>query len=347
MGLAAFRARRALGASRGAGACFAVLTFAGASIAATPEPRPVNLWYRTIDGCPESQEFIAQLEARGVHARVARVGDAVDFVVTLGKSDTGSEGLLERQTPSRAVAIRRLTGDDCRQVAEALALSLVLTANPDGDTTAPPEAESKPGPDSGPGIAAPEPQPGATLDRPPPSATARDSAAWSVGSSGDVTTGVAPSPLVGARLFTEIEAPAIAVLPRAAVRLGATAGFASGEVEATAFDLRIVGGRLEGCPTALGSANLSVKPCLAYEAGVLQTSGEGARGSDDAAFWSAFAVLGRVAWQLNRSLFLEAEAGANFPLTRYELLAAAPPRVAYDMPPIGAAVALGVAFRLP
>ncbi len=341
MGLIAFRARQAVPLA-------VALTCARASIANADEPRPVNLWYRTVDGCPESAEFISQLEARGVHARVARVGDAVDFVVTLGKSEDGSEGLLERQTPSRAVAIRRLTGEDCRQVAEALALSLVLTANPDSDTPTPPKAESTPVPEASSKIVLPEPQPASVVvDRPAPSEAPRDSAAWAIGFSSAVTTGVAPSPLPAGRVFGEIEASMLAVPPRAAVRLGATVGFASGEEEATGFDVWIVAARLEGCPTSIGPVSLSVRPCLAYEAGLLETRGDGTRGSGAGAFWSAFAVLGRVAWQLDGSLRLEAEAGANVPVARGELLAGEPRRVLYDMPDVGATAALGVSLRLP
>jgi hypothetical protein len=348
MGLAAFRARQALGATRSAWACLAVLfTFALASSANAAEPRPINIWYRAVEGCPESEEFILYLQARGVEAKVARVGDAVDFVVTLGKSEKASEGLLERQTQSRAVAIRRLESDDCKQVAEALALSLVLVLNPESDTPASqPDASLEPEP----------PQPVSPRDsalastaaaRPAEPPAALDSAGWSIGLGGVVTTGIGSTPLLGGRAFGEFEAPARALLPRAAVRLAGGAGFASGESAGTSFDLWIVAARLEGCPIGLGSAVFAVRPCLGYEAGILETSGEGPSGTRNDAFWSAFAVLGRVAWRASKSLQVEADVGANFPLTRYELVAGDSARVVHDMHRVGVSAGLGVAFRLP
>jgi hypothetical protein len=348
MGLAVFRARQALGAIRRARAFLAVLlTFVTTSLAGAAEPHPINIWYRTVDGCPESEEFVAHLKARGVAAKVARVGDAVDFVVTLGKAENASEGLLERQTQQRAVAIRRLEGEDCKQVAEALALSLVLVMNP--ESVAPTsEPDATPVPEPAPTVAPPAVvQASADADRSSEPVEASDSAGGAIGLGGAVTTGIASSPMFGGRAFGEIEASALAPIPRAVARVAAEASFASGESAGTDFDVWIIAARLEGCPIRLGSPTLSLRPCLAYEGGVLGTRGGGANGTHNRAFWSAFAVLGRVAWYLSRSLRVEAEAGTNFPLTRYELLAGDPTRVAYDMPPVGVTAALNTAFRLP
>src|SRR5262249_62000627 len=90
------------------------------------------VWYRSADGCPDGAAFLARLEARGVRARLADVGDPIDFVVTLGNGPGGARGLLERQTESRTVAIRRLDGGTCGPGADALALSLVGADTPRG-----------------------------------------------------------------------------------------------------------------------------------------------------------------------------------------------------------------------
>src|SRR5690349_20229293 len=95
------------------------------------EPRPIFIWYRNASGCPDGNAFVALLESRGVVARLAGVGDAIDFVVTLGNDADGARGLLERQTETRAVAIRRLDGGTCEQVADAIALSLVVANTPE------------------------------------------------------------------------------------------------------------------------------------------------------------------------------------------------------------------------
>jgi hypothetical protein len=92
------------------------------------EAREVVVWYRNGAQCPDGAGFLKLLEQHAVRARLATVGDRVDFVVTLGTDARGHVGRLERQTQRGTVAIRDLMGDDCLQVADALALSLGLAA---------------------------------------------------------------------------------------------------------------------------------------------------------------------------------------------------------------------------
>src|SRR4051812_39087061 len=54
------------------------------SIASPAEP--VSIWYRSAEGCPTGDAFLARLAAHDVVGRVAQVGDRIDFVVTLGQN---------------------------------------------------------------------------------------------------------------------------------------------------------------------------------------------------------------------------------------------------------------------
>src|SRR5258706_13540210 len=92
-----------------------IAVLAGSSPALAESVRPALVWYRSADGCRDGAAFLKRLEARGVRARLADVGDAIDFVVTLGNGPEGARGLLERQTETRTVAIRRLDGGTCEQ----------------------------------------------------------------------------------------------------------------------------------------------------------------------------------------------------------------------------------------
>src|ERR1041385_595622 len=105
-------------------------TFAGPHPASAAGVRPTLVWYRSADGCPDGAAFLARLEARGGRARLADVGGPLAFVVTLGNGPEGARGLLERQTDPRTVAIRRLDGGTCEQVADAIALSLAVANTP-------------------------------------------------------------------------------------------------------------------------------------------------------------------------------------------------------------------------
>lgn len=74
------------------------------------------VWYRTSEGCPDGEAFVSRLSELGKTARLASVGDRVDFVVTLGSGPQESSGRIERQTrggerwprdPRRLSAARR------------------------------------------------------------------------------------------------------------------------------------------------------------------------------------------------------------------------------------------------
>ena len=76
-----------------AGSCFATVTSTVCALSAEPEG-PV-VWYRSSEGCPDGAAFLARLRSRAQGARLARVNDRIDFVVTLGTSGGRSSGKLE------------------------------------------------------------------------------------------------------------------------------------------------------------------------------------------------------------------------------------------------------------
>lgn len=321
------------------------------------EPKGVTVWYRSVEGCPDGAQFLARLESRQIDARLARVGDPVDFVVTLGTGVTGSTGLLERQTSSGIVAVRTLEGETCDQVANALALTLVLVA--EGHPTAPntTEAGAKPvlavpappvgseGPTES-SRHVPEPasgrdaRAGTAAPAPPPSATAPE---WLVGLGGTLTGGVTPALLLGGQVFGELGG----LTPLGtAVRVGISAATASSTVGGDAFRLSLIAGRLEGCPAAIG-ATLRLTACAALDYGTVLTSGEGAGAQDDSAAWSALAFHGRLALHPHAPLVYEAELGAIVPLTRYELGATGQTVAGYRTAPVGFAAQVSIALHLP
>lgn len=119
-------------------ACLGVALATPALAAAEPDgasavqgDAPIRVWYRSSEGCPDGDRFVGRLSELGRRATLARVGDRVDFVVTLAAEPEQSTGRLERQTERGTVAIRQLDASACSEVAEALALSLELALAPD------------------------------------------------------------------------------------------------------------------------------------------------------------------------------------------------------------------------
>src|SRR5262245_27065851 len=78
---------------------------------------PVAIWYRSAEGCPDGAAFLLELERRATPARLAGMGDHIDFVVTLGADAARGWGRVERQTERGTVAIRELEAKSCDAVA--------------------------------------------------------------------------------------------------------------------------------------------------------------------------------------------------------------------------------------
>lgn len=350
------RGARLLSRSAGLGGLLVSALLSWSSRARAAEPA---VWYRAGQSCPDGASFLERLERRGVHARLAQVGDQIDFVVTLGPSGEGSSGRLERQTASGTIAIRQVEDAKCEAVAEVLALTLSLaldheaepnataevgapaTAPASSSTAAPAPAEA---PVSAPARAA-EPAPRRTLTRAPVArraAVARkleDRAAWSLGARASATDLFGGPWLFGAGVFGDWQAPASFALARMSVRTGLNAGFRPrGNADVKVW---LGAGRLEGCPVGLELGRLDLRPCGALDIGAI---GASAAGTSDAAWWLAAAAHVRAAlvW---RTLALEAELGGVVPLTRYEVESAGRDRLEATKI-IGLSCALGARLRL-
>ena len=323
----------------------------------TAQSAPPWVWYRSGEGCPDGEAFLARLLARGVEARAAEAGDPIDFVVTLGMAaGGGAVGSVERQSSSGTVALRRLEDVSCEAVADALALTLVLAREREAAPTASaapaglqPADAATPGPtmepaqgapaapvvpDSGP-APAPAPAPAAE-PAPDPASTFRFAVAAGVTAS----LGLGPDVLPGGALQLSIIAPTAVPIE---LRIGAFGGFASGEVGARDYGLLLVGGALEGC---LPGGRAPVSPCLGLAVADLIVKGEGSGGRDSALPWVAASALVRGSLELGRAVALQAQVGLVVPLTRYELFAG-PQRKAYKSPAASGTAGLGVLVALP
>jgi hypothetical protein len=317
---------------------------------------PVSVWFRSAAGCPDGNAFLSALQARAVGARLAQVGDAIDFVVTLGTgADGGASGVLERQTQTGTVAIRRVDDASCDQVADALALTLALSVqggdgeSPGATTPAPAAAPALlPAPASvDPATAAPATT---ALGGPAVSAPAETTSAerpatkWAIGLAALAATGLAPELVPGGSAFAELGWDGGSALLRPALRIGALASFGSTDEAGREFELRILGGRIAGCPLALGAGALTVRPCLALQLGQLHGSGEGPGGRSASGVWAASEAAARLSVLLTARFSLEVEAGLLVPWTRYTLRTADGAAI-HRMAGLGAAAHLGAAVH--
>lgn len=315
---------------------------------------PVSVWYRSAEGCPSADTFLARLAAQDVTATIARVGDQIDFVVTLGRDERSSSGTLERQSTRGTVAIREVRASTCDAVADALVLTLALTVGSDGGAGSP--SASPVEEDVMPEAKQPEPMPAGTQPKPLPAASAsapsserhvarrenQESAIRpGVGLHASVGQLVGSSALFGANAFVDVRYERGM---RPSGRLGLVGNFANDA--APDVGIQLILGRIEGCPTTLGR-RLAFQGCVALDLGAMRAQNEAPEGKSGADFWSAAWGIARVEYALSDAWALELQAGISVPLTHYELTAGDPPQTLLETQRVTFGLAAGARFGWP
>jgi hypothetical protein len=322
----------------------ACAAFPWQSSAHAESARPAVIWYRSTADCPDGKSFLDQLAKRTTMARLAAVGDRVEFVVTLGKTDNHSVGRLERQSERGTVAIREVTGESCEQVADALALTLALIIVPGEDRAAeePAEAPARAAPASeavGRETSA-RPAPRAT-DRPPPPrrATPQEIA---TGLRALVATGVSPVALGGGGPFFDWHGRSESALAPS-VRVGPALLMGSSDTSRGDLKTILLVGRFEGCPLSLRASGVRIEPCVGLDLGRWSARRTSTTETSRSDFWASFLLTGRVGW-VGDWLLLEAHAGVGIPFTRYRIVYERPHESLYTVAALGFTGGVGAGF---
>jgi hypothetical protein len=290
--------------------------------------------------------------------RLAEAGDRVDFVVNLSMTpEGGARGRLERETERGTVAIREVVDASCERAADVVALNLALALDPDRPAPEPadrpatsptPEGSqaaepvsaedetktSKPRPRSTPARAQPRLQESSE----PVGAAGPEPDRWRVGVQGGVLGGVSPELMARGMVFLELGGALGPLLADVTLRAAAVGALGSSDTDSGVVRQSLWAGRLELCPLNVGGPVLSLKPCGAGEVGQLRAS----HAYSASALWGALGVHARGQWILGSSAAIEAEVGAMFPLSRYEVSAGS--TVLYHSAPAGLSAALGVSI---
>ncbi|HEY4013948.1 MAG TPA: hypothetical protein VGM06_11465 [Polyangiaceae bacterium] len=319
------------------------------------------VWYRSGANCPDGAEFVRLLARRGVAARLAEVGDPVQFVVTLGSSDHGGSGRLERQTRRGTVAIRDVTGPSCSQVADALALTLAVAYAPEASGSAgnpavnPAPAEDAAKPPALASSAAPSEERETPTSTPPvqdspvpaslpPSLSPRHRR-FSFGVGGGVASGIAPGPVAIGIAFVAWRArPSSWFAPD--LRLSGLYGVGDSTTARGGLETQLAAGRVDGCLAGFRWQRWALGPCVGWEIGQWSASGKGPDGTEGQGLWSSVAAGARVSWETGWGFF-EAQGAARAALTRYEVAFARPDEVVYRTELIGVWVGLGAGIMIP
>ncbi|MBS2018334.1 MAG: hypothetical protein JST00_36030 [Deltaproteobacteria bacterium] len=320
------------------GAWILLVAFARAAHA-QDAPEPFSVDYRAPDGCPDASAFLGEVTARTPRARAAATGERARVLhVRVEKRGDTLAGRLWIEDAGAASTAREVSGGSCGEVVGALGLVAALAVDPRASVAprpAPAAASASPSPPAP--ATAPAPP---TTDPPPPTPPAeerpttsapreadeasrspsppqaRDPRRWTVGAGGEVSA--LSDAVVSLRLFGELDFGGGLVAP--ALRIAAGRSLPVDRVAPIGrAALTWTDGALEVSPLrfALARSVLTLRPCAAVAAGILEAEGAGvATPRAETRAWVAASVHGRLAWTPISALVLELEGGAHLPLLR-------------------------------
>ncbi len=297
------------------------------------QPQTVRIMYRAAGACPSERSFVEEVGARTALVNQSSGRETRLFVVTVTEASGQTRGSLQIWTHDGSVVTREVSGENCAEVASALALITALAIDPLASTGVRPQlspaATSTPSASTAgePG-SAPTRTPPTEPNVPPPAVAGlggtggyRRPIAFRLAAGLDATTllGVAPVPAFGALGFLEL-APdgAWQVWPVFRLALG---------YAATAAPYRRAGAewqwywaRVDACPVRFAPRRQSFRLgyCLGVEAGAIASQASRlAHVRRAPRLWLAPGLAARLGWEFPSGLLLELGAGLNFPLTRY------------------------------
>lgn len=316
-------------------------------------PLPVRITYHADAECPTAEDFRNAVARRAPELADAEHGEpAREFSADVSERPDGRfQGKLEISEPSGARATRRLEGDDCHEVSEALAfivaeLGRSLRIEPDESVEAPPAVEPVPP------VA---PEPAKAREEPPEKKPPEKRFRWEAGIGLDATNAPSPDWLLGPSVYVEVGRSA---LPEPAFLSGrlsahyAKSGIIHGEIGNA--EIRWVAFRAELCGPRLHSGYFSLGGCALFDAG--EVEGKGAGSADPttrASLWLAPGLLARVkATILPALVVLGVEGGLFVPLIRPRFYFGGAGdqgtgETVHEVPAVGSLVALDLGVLFP
>jgi len=350
---------------------------------ARADTEPIRIEYRAPSDCPDADAFNAEVFRRTTSARLATAGDQVrTFVVVLEQRRGVVAGSLRvRERGSETVA-REVQGERCAEVAAALALATALAIDPNaaqsvrgadaragsGQSGDARSANSQDGQEPG-GATDAQKSAAAAATNNQNSSSKTDKSSSSTGepdtdnqpsSTGVAGTrhaalalgpsllaGVTPRVALGGSLSISGDDSSAGVwLTSLAVDLTFVRGLTS-ETEGAHSAFQLLYARPAACVPGVGSREgVWLIPCLGFELGAISGWGSDIDYEQtETRIWAALDVFLRLRVAPQRGWFLQAEAGAVVPFTRYDFVFLDPNTTIHSVP--GAAFSAGLRFGVP
>jgi hypothetical protein len=298
---------------------------------------PIRVSYDAPATCPAEAAFYDAIAMRTDHVRRA-VDDevAIEVNVRVTRNERGFRGEVRETVNRTESSARSVDGATCKEVVEALSLTIALSVDPNAH--APVAKPPEPAPAAP--VCPPVPEPHVA---PPPAAP--PTAAVELGLRA-LTTQVLTSH------FDAGVALSGAVLRKTGERFGASLElsllFAATGVLGTPADheSQFAGLALDACPARFQFGRLELGPCALAVVGVLEAGGRGvAQPATVEHGWSSGGADFQLSALLGDGFVLEGALGATVPLVKRRFYLSLPGNVITETPLISPLLRLGLGFR--
>lgn len=330
-------------------------------------PVAIRVNYDAPSECPNAAAFYDAVSARTDHVRPA-VGEEprLDVTVRVTRDARGFAGEVREVVNGKESAVRSMDGQTCKEVVEALSLTVALSIDPNAHapaappTGAPSPAEASPRGSPSQAQNSSQKRSDQRAENPPEDAT--ESPAASPRASTAVDVGAAPLQLeiglgvlgtlvdtagfsLGGQLFATVlrESTASTSSSFQVALAFASTGFPTSPSDHRA---RIGALSLDVCPWRPRFADVELAPCALGSLGVLEVTGRDVSDAKtvDRAWFSA-GLDGQLSWRLGHGWVFEGALGGSVPLVRRRYFTSDAQHVVAQTPVVAPVVRLGVGFR--
>ena len=310
--------------------------------ALAPSAVPIRVNYDAPGSCPNQDAFYEAVRARTDRVRKAQ-GDEprVDVNVRVTRGDRNFHGEMRQVVNQSETAARSVDGETCKDVVEALSLTVALSLDPEAHAPTPPEETPPAKEPSTPAVAAT-----ATPTAAPPVSVVNAAPL-------ELRLGVSVlGTVVDTSAFSSGGALSVMLLREAdantssAVQLSLL--FASTGLPTSPDDHRTRFGALalDACPFRYRSGSFEIGPCALAAVGFLELTGRRLVEplTVNRAWWSAGVDL-QLSWRLGGGFLFDGALAGTVPLARHRYYTNSADQVVAETPVISPLVRAGLGYR--
>jgi hypothetical protein len=295
---------------------------------------PIRIGYEAPASCPAESALFDAIQARTDHVRPATADEpALEVNVRVTRTEHGYVGEVRETMNHNESSARSMDGETCKDVVEALSLTIALSVDPEAHAPIP-----KPAVAPAPLVCPPPPAP-------PPPVVAAPALEVELGLGVLATEVLKSEASAGAALSATLSRKTSDSLS-AAVTLSVL--FSSTGVFSTPSDHRseFEGLALDACPVRLRFGGAELGPCVLALAGVLEASGRGVSNplTVEHGWWSGGLDF-QLSALLGEGFVFEGALGATAPLVEHLFYLSVPDHVIAGTPVISPLLRVGIGFR--